>query len=286
MRPDYVKVRLPTEESYFRTREEVKDLQLHTVCEEARCPNISECWTMGTATFMIMGKNCSRNCRFCSVTHGHMEPLDPLEAEKVAKAVRDMKLRYAVITSVDRDDLPDGGAQHFANVIKEVKKSGVKVEVLIPDFQGNEKSLKSICEARPDVIAHNIETVRRLTPFVRDPRAKYDQSLRVLKFIKSQGFITKSSIMLGLGEGDEEVLLSLRDLRDVGVDIVTIGQYLRPSKMQLPVFEYSSAERFKMLEEEAYRMGFSFVASGPLVRTSYRAAEAWALRRDNNESIE
>ncbi len=285
MRPDYVKVRLPTEESYFRTREEVKDLHLHTVCEEARCPNISECWTMGTATFMIMGKNCSRNCRFCSVTHGHMEPLDPSEPENVAKAVIDMKLRYAVITSVDRDDLSDGGAGHFASVIKEVKKSGVKVEVLIPDFQGKEESLKMICDAKPDVIAHNIETVRRLTPFVRDPRAKYDQSLKVLEFVKEHGFITKSSIMLGLGERDEEVISSLQDLRRVGVDIVTIGQYLRPSRMQLPVLEYSSTERFKMFEEQAYRIGFSFVASGPLVRTSYRAAEAWALRRDSNEPV-
>lgn len=285
MRPDYVKVRLPTQESYFRTKEEVKSLQLHTVCEEARCPNRSECWTSGTATFMIMGKNCSRNCRFCSVTHGHMEPLDPEEPIRVAEAVNDMALKYVVITSVDRDDLPDGGAGHFASVIKEVKKLGVKVEVLIPDFQGKHNLLDIICGQMPDVVAHNIETVRRLSPFIRDPRANYDQSISVLKYLKSRRFVTKSSIMLGLGEKDEEVISALKDLRGAGVDIVTIGQYLRPSRMQLPVVEYCSTERFRMLEEKAYEMGFSFVASGPLVRTSYKAAEAWAMRRDENEPV-
>ncbi|MCL5680983.1 MAG: lipoyl synthase [Candidatus Thermoplasmatota archaeon] len=279
MRPDYVKVRLPTEESYFEVREEVRNFNLHTVCEEARCPNISECWTSGTATFMIMGKNCSRNCRFCSVTHGHTQPLDPDESINVANAVRDMKLRYVVITSVDRDDLPDGGSAHFANVIREVKKLGVKVEVLIPDFQGRKDQIENILAEKPAVIAHNVETVRRLTPFVRDHRATYDQSLNVLKFIGSRGFLTKSSIMVGLGESDDEVRETMRDLREAGVEILTVGQYLRPSRMQLPVTEYSSSERFRMFEDEGYKMGFSFVASGPLVRTSYRAAEAFALRR-------
>ena len=279
MRPDYVKVRLPTEESYFEVREEVRNFNLHTVCEEARCPNISECWTSGTATFMIMGKNCSRNCRFCSVTHGHTQPLDPDESINVANAVRDMKLRYVVITSVDRDDLPDGGSAHFANVIREVKKLGVKVEVLIPDFLGRKDQIENILVEKPAVIAHNVETVRRLTPFVRDRRATYDQSLNVLKFIGSKGFLTKSSIMVGLGESDDEVRETMRDLRDAGVEILTVGQYLRPSRMQLPVTEYSSSERFRMFEDEGYKMGFSFVASGPLVRTSYRAAEAFALRR-------
>ncbi len=279
MRPDYVKVRLPTEESYFEVREEVRNFNLHTVCEEARCPNISECWTSGTATFMIMGKNCSRNCRFCSVTHGHTQPLDPDESINVANAVRDMKLRYVVITSVDRDDLPDGGSAHFANVIREVKKLGVKVEVLIPDFQGRKDQIENILVEKPAVIAHNVETVRRLTPFVRDHRATYDQSLNVLKFIGSRGFLTKSSIMVGLGESDDEVRETMRDLREAGVEILTVGQYLRPSRMQLPVTEYSSSERFRMFEDEGYKMGFSFVASGPLVRTSYRAAEAFALRR-------
>ncbi len=279
MKPDYVKIKMPTEESYFKTREEVKGLQLNTVCEEAKCPNISECWSMGTATFMIMGPNCSRNCRFCSVTHGHMEPLDEMEPIRVAQAVKDMKLKYAVITSVDRDDIPDGGSIHFAKVISEVKKLGINVEVLIPDFKGNEDSLRNICNAKPDVIAHNIETVKRLTPFVRDPRAGYEQSLGVLRFVKKMGFITKSSIMLGLGETDEEVIEAMNDLRNAGVDILTIGQYLRPSKMQIPVVEYSSMDRFKALEKKGYELGFSFVASGPLVRTSYRAAEAWIMRR-------
>lgn len=285
MRPDYVKVKIPSGENYVRIKKTLRDRTLYTVCEEARCPNVSECWESGTATFMIMGSNCSRGCRFCSVTHGNMQPLDPDEPDKVVQSVRMMGLSYVVVTSVDRDDLPDQGSTHFARVIRELKKTGVMVEVLIPDFRGETELLENIINENPAVLAHNVETVRRLTPTVRDPRAGYEQSLRVLRTIKERNpdQLTKSSIMVGLGETDDEVGETLVDLRDSGVDILTIGQYLRPSKMQLPVVEYTQVDRFKMLENLAYSLGFSFVASGPLVRTSYRAAEAWAKRRIGND---
>ncbi len=279
MHPDYVKVKLPTDETFFDTKKEVHGLNLHTVCEEARCPNRSECWSDGTATFMVLGKNCSRACRFCSVTHGFVQPLDPMEPFHIATAAREMGLKYVVITSVDRDDLPDQGANHFASVIREVKKTGARVEVLIPDFRGNRDCIDTILGEEPVVLAHNVETVRRLTPSVRDHRANYDQSLEVLRYSASRGFVTKSSIMLGLGETDEEVVQTMRDLRNVDVSILTIGQYLRPSKVQLPVVEYSRLSRFEKLKDVGYEMGFQFVASGPLVRTSYKAAEAWAMRR-------
>lgn len=246
---------------------------------------MAECWGSGTATFMIMGSNCSRGCRFCSVTHGRMQPLDPDEPEKVAQAAKLMELSYVVITSVDRDDLPDQGAHHFSRVISRVKQEIPHVEVLIPDFRGEKDLIRMIIDAEPSVLAHNVETVRRLTPGVRDPRAGYDQSLELLRFVKAVNpeMLTKSSIMLGLGEQDDEVAETLEDLRSAGVDIVTIGQYLRPSRMQLEVVEYSPVERFSKFEKMAYSMGFSFVASGPLVRTSYRAAEAWAKRRLKND---
>jgi len=275
MHPEYAKIKLPTESTFFNTRGEVIRNNLHTVCEEARCPNRGECWSHGTATFMVLGKNCSRNCRFCSVTHGHMEPLDPMEPRNVARAAREMGLSFVVITSVDRDDLPDQGASHFAAVIREVKKTGAKVEVLIPDFRGDFNLLDVILMEKPTVVAHNVETVRRLSPLIRDPRASYEQSLSVLRHISSRGFITKSSIMLGLGESDEEVVETMKDLRRAGVSILTIGQYLRPSKMQVPVVEYSPQSRFERLKDLGYEIGFSYVASGPLVRTSYRAAEEW-----------
>ncbi len=279
MQPDYVKVKLPTEETFFDTQNEVKSLNLHTVCEEARCPNRSECWTDGTATFMVLGKNCSRACRFCSVTHGFVQPLDPQEPSNVAAAAKEMGLKYVVITSVDRDDLPDQGANHFAKVISEVKKTGASVEVLIPDFRGDKDCLDKILMEEPVVLAHNVETVRRLSPTVRDHRASYDQSLEVLRYAGSKGFVTKSSIMVGLGETDEEVVETMKDLKSVDVSILTIGQYLRPSKMQLPVVEYCRLSRFENFKEIGYELGFQFVASGPLVRTSYKAAEAWAMRR-------
>ncbi|MFG1460842.1 MAG: lipoyl synthase [Thermoplasmataceae archaeon] len=284
VRPEYVKVSIPSGMNYNKIRGTLRSRSLFTVCEEARCPNIAECWDSGTATFMVMGGNCSRGCRFCSVTHGNMMPLDPDEPFKVAESVKEMGLKFAVITSVDRDDLPDQGASHFAKVIKEVKAIGVKVESLIPDFQGRIDLIDLIAETRPEVISHNIETVRRLTGSVRDPRAGYDQSLSVLRYIKDSNpdQITKSSIMLGLGESDHEVTETLHDLKVAGVDIVTLGQYLRPSKKQIEVVEYCPASRFKMFEEIGYEIGFQYVASGPLVRSSYRAAEAWVSRRIEN----
>ena len=285
VRPDYLRVPLPSGEAYSRIKSTLRVRTLHTVCEEARCPNVAECWGAGTATFMVMGGNCSRGCRFCSVTHGGMTPLDPDEPRKVAESVSIMGLDYVVITSVDRDDLEDQGAGHFADVIRSVKKLNVKVEVLIPDFRGDMELVNRVIAGGPDVVAHNVETVRRLTPVVRDGRAGYDQSLSVLSGIRRDhpGIITKSSIMVGFGETDSEVEEALVDLRRCGVDIVTIGQYLRPSRKQIEVFEYCSAERFQMLEKIAYSLGFSFVASGPLVRTSYRAAEAWSKRRIEND---
>ncbi len=288
VKPEYVKVKLPSGKTYLKVKEAIKGRELVTVCEEARCPNVAECWGSGTATFMVMGSVCTRGCRFCSVTHGTPAPLDPLEPEKVAMAVRQMKLSYVVITSVDRDDLPDFGANHFSNVIREVKRVGAKVEVLIPDFQGRKDLIDIIMEAAPTVIGHNIETVRRLTPKIRDPRAGYEQSLSVLKYIKDKNrdSITKSSIMLGLGETDDEVIATMRDLRAIGVNILTIGQYLRPSRMQVAVAEYSPVERFERLKDVAYDMGFSYVASGPLVRSSYRALEAWLSRSNDNSGGE
>ncbi|MCL4479971.1 MAG: lipoyl synthase [Candidatus Thermoplasmatota archaeon] len=279
-RPDYVKVKLPTGDTFRNLNNLIRGNSLHTVCEEARCPNVSECWESGTATFMILGKNCSRGCRFCSVTHGNMETLDLDEPVKVRDSVKSMNLKYAVITSVDRDDLPDQGSTHYAKTIREVKSLGIKVEALIPDFRGDRRLIKEVIDAKPDVLAHNIETVRRLTPVIRDARAGYEQSLSVLSYIKEENpyMITKSSIMLGHGENDDEVEQAMEDLRENGVDILTIGQYLRPSKKQIEVKEYCSSERYKRLEVLGYKHGFRFVASGPLVRTSYRAFEAWAAQ--------
>ena len=279
------KVKLPSGERYTFIKNTLKSRTLYTVCEEAHCPNISECWESGTATFMILGSNCSRGCRFCAVTHGNMLPIDENEPEKVYESARLMNLDYVVITSVDRDDLPDKGSKAFASVIRRIRPLNIKVEVLIPDFSGIHKHIDRIIEEKPDVIAHNIETVRRLTPSVRDRRANYDQSLGVLKYIKnaSNKMITKSSIMIGLGETDGEVLETMNDLRSAGVDILTIGQYLRPTKKQLEVGEYSSMERFKFFEEKGYENGFSYVASGPLVRTSYKAAEAYIKMSDKND---
>jgi lipoic acid synthetase len=285
VRPEYVKVPLPSGENYTKIKQTLRDRTLFTVCEEARCPNVAECWGNGTATFMILGSNCTRGCRFCAVTHGNPLPIDPDEPEKVLQSVKVMGLDYVVITSVDRDDLPDQGSSHFASVIRKIKGSGVLVEVLIPDFRGEKNLVDRIIEEKPAVLAHNVETVRRLTPTVRDGRAGYDQSLDLLRYVKEKnpGQITKSSIMLGLGEKDEEVIEAMRDLRNAGVDIITIGQYLRPSRKQMEVVEYCSSERFASFEKTGFKMGFSFVASGPLVRTSYRAAEAWAKGRFLND---
>jgi lipoic acid synthetase len=276
-KPDWLKVRLPRGEGYERVKGLVKSLKLATVCEEARCPNIAECWGGGTATVMLMGEVCTRACRFCHVKVGAPPPLDPQEGENLAAAVREMGLEYIVVTSVNRDDRPDGGASHFASAIRALKRESPKttVEVLIPDFQGVEASLAIVAEARPHVVAHNIETVERLTPTVRDRRAKYAQSLRVLEYLKQrpEKLYTKSSIMVGLGETDDELEQTFRDLRNVGVDVLTLGQYLQPSQFHLRVERFASPEKFKEYQQRAEAHGFLYVASGPLVRSSYRAAE-------------
>lgn len=266
----------PRRDDFDQIREALRKRDLVTVCEEASCPNIDECWSNeGTATFMIMGDTCTRGCGFCDVATGAGDSLDPLEPAKVAGAVSDIGLDYAVITSVDRDDLPDGGAEHFAATVRAVReKADARVEVLIPDFEGDRKDLRTVVDAEPTVVAHNIETVERLQERVRDPRAGYEQSLRVLEKAGDMGAsFTKTSIMLGLGEGRDEVLNTLDDLRDAGVDIVTFGQYLRPSENHLPVERYVPPEEFDLYEEAAVERGFEFAAAGPFVRSSYRAGE-------------
>ena len=276
-KPVWLRVRAPAGENYTKVKQSLRSLNLHTVCEEARCPNISECWGAGTATIMIMGDICSRGCRFCAVNSGKPVLLDAGEPERVAKAIKEWRLRYVVITSVCRDDLEDGGAEHIAKTIKAIKLlcPTIIVESLIPDFRGDDGSIKKIVKSKPEVISHNIETVPRLTPKVRDARASYEQSLLVLKKIKDINSLiyTKSSIMLGLGESEEEVIQTIKDLRSVGVSILTIGQYLQPTPKHLPLIEFIAPEKFNWFREIAERMGFVYVASGPLVRSSYRAGE-------------
>ena len=277
-KPDWLVVKAPSGQSYEDLKNLFWKLNLHTVCQEANCPNVQECWGGGTATLMLMGDTCSRACRFCMVTPGKPGgTLDSLEPENVALALSQMGLTYVVLTSVDRDDLPDGGAAHVAKTIRLVKERipSMLVEVLIPDFQGDLDALSTVAESRPDVIAHNIETTLSLTPKVRDPRANYWQSLSVLRNVKkiSPRTYTKSSIMVGLGETEEEVVAAMTHLRKAGVDFLTVGQYLRPSSRHLPVIEYvkpSQFERYRIAGEE---LGFRYVASGPLVRSSYRAGE-------------
>ena len=276
-KPVWLRVRPPAGENYTNVKQSLRLLNLHTVCEEAKCPNISECWGTGTATIMIMGDICTRGCRFCAVNSGKPVLLDTGEPERVAKAIKEWGLRYVVITSVCRDDLEDGGAEHIAKTIKAIKLlcPTIIVESLIPDFRGDDGSIIKIVKSEPEVISHNIETVNRLTPKVRDVRASYEQSLLVLKKIKDINplIYTKSSIMLGLGESEEEVIQTMKDLRSVGVSILTIGQYLQPTPKHLPLIEFIAPEKFNWFREIAERMGFVYVASGPLVRSSYRAGE-------------
>jgi lipoic acid synthetase len=274
-------MRPPSGQRFTEIKRELRDRNLHTVCEEANCPNLGECWSgrdgPGTATFMLMGDRCSRGCNFCDVQTGGMEPLDPDEPENVADAVAEIGLDYVVLTSVDRDDLPDQGASHFARTIRAIKErdSSILVEVLIPDFQGEPELVREIIDARPDVIAHNIETVERLQWPVRDRRAGYEQSLSVLEQVQRESDIyTKTSIMLGLGEYAHEIYQTLSDLREADVDIVTLGQYLQPSRSHLDVYDYVHPDAFdtwqRVAEEE---LDFLYCASGPMVRSSYKAGE-------------
>jgi lipoic acid synthetase len=277
-KPEWLRVKSATGENSERIRTILRTHNLHTVCEEAHCPNVGECWGGGTATFMLMGDVCTRGCRFCMVKTGNPHgELDIFEPVKIARAIADLGLKYVVITSVDRDDLSDGGAEHFASTIKAIKKHDPNVitEVLIPDFRADENCIHKIVDARPEVIAHNIETTAALTPKIRDSRATYEQSLQVLKTIKKvdREIYSKSSIMLGLGETEEDLIKTMEDLREVDVNILTLGQYLRPSKGHIPVVEFVTLSQFEYYKEIAEDMGFLYVASGPLVRSSYRAAE-------------
>ncbi len=291
-KPDWLTVLPPGKGDYLELKGLFRNLNLHTVCEEAHCPNIQECWGGGTATLMLMGDVCSRACRFCMVTPGKPAgALDQLEPENVAFALSRMGLNYVVLTSVDRDDLLDGGASHFARTIMLVKERnpGLLVEVLIPDFQDDLDAIREVVNARPDVIAHNIETTMSLTPTVRDPRAHYWQSLSVLRNIKKLGprLYTKSSIMVGLGESEEEVEQTMVHLRRAGVDFLTVGQYLRPSQRHLKVVEYVRPAQFERYRSMGEGLGFGYVASGPLVRSSYRAGEFFvrsAIENDRHPS--
>lgn len=281
-KPAWLKVKAPGGENYLDIKQVLAKNNLHTVCEEAKCPNIGECWAGGTATFMLLGDICTRGCKFCAVTTGNPRmQLDPHEPEKIARSVADMKLTYCVLTSVDRDDLPDQGAEHFArtvNLLKELSPTTL-VETLTPDWRGSMDCVDTMAASNVDVLAHNIETVERLQLRVRDPRASYAQSLKVLERYKSRAeelgrrVVTKSSIMLGLGETEAEVVQTFRSLLDVGVEILTLGQYLQPTARHLKVEEYVTPEHFSHLAKVGEDMGFKYVASGPLVRSSYRAGE-------------
>lgn len=275
MKPEWLKIQPPTEK-FSDVKKVIKDHDLYTVCQGAHCPNMSECWSHGTATFMVMGHTCTRYCRFCQVNHGKPESLDPNEPKNLAEAVSKMDLNYIVITSVDRDDLEDQGSGHIAQCIIELKKLPIKVEALIPDFRGDEKALKTVVDAGADVLDHNIEVVERLQRKARDYRANYEQSLGVLRNIKkmNKNILTKSSLMIGLGEKDEEVIQAMKDLRKNKVDMLTIGQYLQPSRKHLQITKFVRPEKFKYFEKQAYKLGFMFCFSGPFVRTSYKA-HAW-----------
>ena len=279
-KPDWLKVKLPDSPIYGRVLKIFRKYNLHTVCEEALCPNIAECWGSGTGTLMILGEVCTRSCRFCAVKRGNpMGKIDESERLRVAMAVKELGLKYVVVTSVCRDDLPDGGASHFAKTIKSIKENcpNIVIEALIPDFRGNINSIREVVEANPDVICHNVETVRRLSSIARDRRASFQLSIDVLRSVKrlNPSITTKTSIMLGLGETEYDVIETLKLIRDANVDIVFMGQYLRPSrdKLHLPVKEYIKPSVFEKYRKIAESMGFKLVVAGPLVRSSYRAAE-------------
>jgi lipoic acid synthetase len=281
-KPDWIKVRLPSNPVFFSTKALISDLRLHTVCESAQCPNRWECWSQGTATMMIAGERCTRACGFCAVSTAKPFALEADEPERVAEAVRRLGLKHVVVTAVARDDLADGGAGHFANTIRAIRvvQKETIVEVLVPDFNGNEASIETVLLAEPDIFNHNLETVERLTPAVRS-RAKYRRSLKVLARAKQidPEVVSKSGIMLGLGEAENELFQAMDDLREAGVQVLTMGQYLRPSPRHLPVVEYVAPETFEVYREIALKKGFDYVASGPLVRSSYHAADYHPVAR-------
>jgi lipoic acid synthetase len=281
-KPEWIKVRLPSSPVFFSTKALISDLRLHTVCESAQCPNRWECWSQGTATFMIAGERCTRACGFCAVSTARPFALEGDEPARVAEAIGRMKLKHVVITAVARDDLADGGAAHFAETIRAIRGMApeIVIEVLTPDFNGKESSLRVVLDARPDIFNHNVETVERLTPSVRS-RAKYRLSLGVLSHVKELDpqVVTKSGIMLGLGETETELFESMDDLREANVQVLTLGQYLRPTPAHLPVVEYIRPEAFDLYRQVAKEKGFEYVASGPLVRSSYHAADYHPARR-------
>ena len=299
-KPEWLRVRAPGGDRYHTLKQTLRSLDLHTVCEEARCPNVGECWREGTMTVMLLGDVCTRGCRFCAVSTGDPRgAVDTREPEHVARAIAKLELQYVVMTMVNRDDLLDGGAEHVARTVRRLHelRSDILIETLVGDFRGQNDAIDACCEGRPDVFAHNVETVRRLTRTVRDVRSGYDQSLAVLARAKERAreqtlaaldpssgptgsptgrpMLTKSSIMVGLGETDEEVIETMKDLREVGVDVVTLGQYLRPSPKHHEVLRFVPPETFEMYAAEAKKMGFLYAASGPLVRSSYKAAEVF-----------
>lgn len=271
-KPKWLRVKLPTGENYRKVRSLVDEHKLHTICESGSCPNMGECWGEGTATFMILGNICTRSCGFCAVKTGRPEEVDIYEPGKVAQSVKIMQVKHAVITSVDRDDLKDGGAEIWSQTVRAIRQQspGTTMETLIPDFAGNWENLQILIDASPEIVSHNLETVRRLTKAVRI-QAKYDRSLEVLFRLKKGGMRTKSGIMLGLGETDEEIIETMEDLRSVNVDILTIGQYLQPTPKHLPIAEFVTPERFEKYRLLGLEMGFRYVESGPLVRSSYHA---------------
>ena len=274
-KPEWLKIRLHRTAEYADVQRIVRDHSLHTICSSGLCPNKAECWSRRTATFMILGEICTRNCRFCATLSGRPLPPDPSEPAKLAESVRLMGLRHVVVTSVTRDDLPDGGAAHWAECVRAIRAENpdVTIELLIPDLDAKPDLLDTVIASGPDIIGHNIETVERLTPVVRS-RAKYRTSLETLRCLNRQGVVTKSGLMVGLGESDDEVLQTLHDLRDAGVRIVTLGQYLRPTLEHYPVAAYITPEKFEWYRLRALEMGFSYCASAPLVRSSYMAEEA------------
>jgi lipoic acid synthetase len=288
-KPEWLKITHRREDEYREIRLSLRAKGLHTVCEEAACPNLNECWSKKTATLMILGDTCTRGCRFCNVKTGHPKGfIDPMEIDHASEMVALMKLDYLVLTSVDRDDLPDHGAGHFAAIINRIKNDfpNTKVEALVPDFGGDLERMKTIVDSAPFVVAQNMETVRRLTHPVRDIRAGYELTLKCLDFYKKNGMRTKTSLMVGLGETLDELEETMKDLRSVGVDVLTFGQYLQPTKAHWPISRYYSPREFSELQRTAYKLGFAFVASGPLVRSSYKASDYLAFVEGKNQQGE
>ncbi len=283
-KPSWLKIKIPGGENYTELKKIVEENQLHTICSSGRCPNMGECWSRGAATLMILGDICTRSCKFCATQTGKPLPIDVNEPAKVAKSVKLMRLKHAVITSVDRDELEDKGAQHWANVINAIRNENPNtiIEVLLPDFDANAELIDIVVKSKPDILSHNIETVRRLTPEVRS-RAKYDVSLETLRLFSKSGIETKSGIMVGLGETQEEVLETLLDLYNVGCRMITIGQYLQPTSQNIEVAEYVHPEIFEFYKNKAYEIGFNIAECGPLVRSSYMAEDAFKNKEGRRE---